>query len=675
MPVPHAIPESFSLGVCFYPEQWPRDRWPVYAVQMRELGLRYVRIAEFTWARIEPREGVYDWDWLDAAIAVLADEGLSIVLCTPTAAPPAWLVRKHPGVLPVDAEGRVRNFGSRRHYDPASPIYREYCRGIVAALATRYGRHPAIEGWQIDNEFGDHDTGLAYGEPSRIAFRDWLRARYGTLAALNEAWGTVFWSQEYGDWDEVDPPHGTVTEPNPSHALDYRRFRSDAIAEFMEFQIAILREHSPGRWMTTNYMRLCPEFDHNRHARALDFVTWDVYPTGAVEYATLSEAERDRWARTGHPDLIAFNHDLYRGLKPGHAHWIMEGQAGQINWAPFNPVPTAGAVALWAAEAYAHGANCASYFRWRAGTAAQELMHSGLLRHDETRDRGGQEIANLDLAGLPNDPVIAEVVLLHDYDSLWIHDQQPHSAGANYWDQVLLFYTALRALGVDVDVRHPDADLSGYRLVVAPALQIVDAERAERLTAAAGSSRVLFGPRTAFRTMSGRVHENGQPGPLRDLLGCSLLNFDGLRPGLRVHAAGCPVETWAEAYRLLGATVLARYDDGPLAGEAAVVRHGNAVTLGAWSPALIRQTLAGLLAEAGIPTLDLPEGIRRARRGDRAIWLNFNQFPVTVTDSLALPPVSYAIVPSASHGAELPCSRREVPPGLSTTHRNSSGNV
>ena len=250
------------------------------------------------------------------------------MLCTPTATPPAWLIRAHPEILPVDADGRVRNFGSRKHYDHASPIYRDHSRRITEAIAARYGEHPAVVGWQTDNEFGCHATTRSYGPASRDAFRVWLRARYGTLDALNEAWGNVFWSQEYGDWDEIDPPNLTVAEPNPSHVLDFYRFASDMVVEFQEEQVAILRRLSPGRWVTHNFMGFFSEFDHYRAAECLDFATWDSYPLGQAERVPAAEAEKLRWARTGHPDLISFNHDLYRGLK-GTARLLGDGAAGR----------------------------------------------------------------------------------------------------------------------------------------------------------------------------------------------------------------------------------------------------------------------------------------------------------------------------------------------------------
>lgn len=634
---------TFALGVCFYPEQWPRERWQPYARQMRELGLSYVRLAEFAWAVIEPEPEVFDWAWLDQAIEVLAAEGLMVVLCTPTATPPAWLVAAHPEILPVDREGRVRQVGSRRHYEPASAVYRAHSRRITTAMAERYGQHPAVVGWQTDNEFGDHDTARSWGEVSREGFRRWLQERYGNLAALNEAWGAVFWSQRYTAWEQIPLPHQQPADPNPSHLLDFYRYRSEVVVAFQEEQAAILRQLSPGRWITHNFMRFQDDFDHFRAAECLDFASWDSYPTGGVEYSPLSEAEKVRWARTGHPDLVSFSHDLYRGLRGEHrGPWVMEQQAGQINWAPYNPLPAPGAVALWTAQAYAHGCDVVSYFRWRAATVAQELMHSGLLRHDESLDRGGEEIAALELPGRPNAPVRARVVLLHDYESLWAYDAQPHHADASYWRQLMLFYRALRELGVDVDVRHPDHDLGGYDLIVAPALQLVGAERARHLAAAARDALFLAGPRTAFRTMSGRVYEEGQPGPLTGLLGCTLRNIDSLRPGLTCLVGVHEVEIWAESYTPRGGEVVHPYADGPMAGDAAVVQHGHAVTIGAWSASLIREVVAGLLGERDIPHQQLPEGVRVARRGELATWMNFNQTPATLPDGSILGPVSFS---------------------------------
>ncbi|MGH9173427.1 MAG: beta-galactosidase, partial [Vicinamibacterales bacterium] len=483
----------------------------------------------------------------------------------------------------------------------------------------------------------------SYSPAALAAFREWLGERYPEIDALNDAWGAVFWSQEYGDFAEITLPNLTVEGPNPAHVLDFYRFASDQLASFQEEQVAILRELSPGRWVTHNFMRLQPDFDHYRAAECLDFVAWDNYPTGGVELSDLPIEERRRWARTGHPDLIAVNHDLYRGLKGGRPFWVMEQQAGQINWARTNPLPASGAVALWTAQAWAHGANVVSYFRWRAATIAQELMHSGLLRHDETLDRGGEEVAALDLRHLLNEPITTPVVLLHDYESLWAYDLQPHNQRASYWGQFMLFYSALRSLGVDVDIRHPDSDLSGYRVIVAPALQLMSEPRARHLTSYAASAELNFGPRTAYRTMTGRVHEDGQPGPLRDLLGLSLLNFDGIPDGSSVSAGGHAVTTWAESYRVTTGMATHRYDNGPLSGQAAVVRHGPATTIGAWSATLIAEVLEATLQHAEIATQRLPDGVRRSRRGRYQVWVNFNPEEVQVAGGLRLAGVSAVV--------------------------------
>ena len=475
------------------------------------------------------------------------------------------------------------------------------------------------------------------------AFQEWLRQRYGTIEALNEAWGNVFWSQEYNDWSQIEPPHLTVAVSNPSHVLDFNRFASDAVDEFQLDQVRILRELSPGRWITHNYMMHFSEFDHYTNVEPLDFASWDSYPTGQVERWPFSDEERVRWARTGHPDIISFNHDLYRGLKGQRAFWVMEQGNGPVNWAPSNAAPADGAVALWTAQAWAHGASCVSYFRWRAATIAQELMHSGLLRHDETIDRGGEEVGALEMQGLQNGATPARVALLHDYESLWIQDEQPHAERATYWRQIMLFYQALRSIGIDVDIRHPDHDLSGYDVIVAPAIQLMGPERADHLASYASDAILVFGPRAAYRTMSGRVHEDGQPGPLRELVGHALRNYDGMRPGLTVRAGGHEVVTWAEAYRPITGTAIVTYDDGPFAGEAAVVRNGNAVSIGAWSSSLITEVLTGILDEAGVPHLSLPDGVRVSRRGASTIWMNFNESEAQLPDGSTIRPVAYQI--------------------------------
>lgn len=665
-----AQPPSLLLGTCDYPEHVPPDRWADYARQQKELGLHFVRVGEFAWSRIEPQPGRLNWVWLDKAVDEYHKAGLKVVMCTPTATPPAWLVRQHPEILAYDAQGRVREFGSRRHYDFASPVYREHSRRITQAVALRYGRHPGVVGWQTDNEFGCHATALSYGGASAAAFGAWLERKYRNLNALNDAWGNVFWSMEYTDWAQIRPPILTVTEPNPAHLLDYARFASEQVAEFQREQIGVLRQFSPGRFITHNFMLFEGGFDHYPVAADLDFVSWDNYPLGMLELFGFPERGpelKERYARTGHPDLVALHHDLYRCMRRGpglgregrgtpNGFWVMEQQCGQVNWAPYNPLPADGAVALWTAQAWAHGADVVSYFRWRAATLGQEALHSGLLRHDETPDRGYGEVAALTPQAYPLGEVGARVALLHDYESLWLHEAQRHAAGLGYWGQTLSYYSALRSLGADVDILPADADLSGYAVVVAPAITLLGPERAERWAAAVkAGSALVCGPRTGFRTPSGQTWAEGQPGPLAALSGVRLRQYDSLRPGLtqaldyggQTYQAGL----WAESYRPAGTPdaappeSLATYRGGPQAGLSAVTRQsagpgaGVVVSVGAHSPELVRAVLRDVLTGAGLPVTELPEGLRLSRRAGKTLLQNWNE-QAQSWEGVELPPVS-----------------------------------
>ncbi|MDE3012429.1 MAG: beta-galactosidase, partial [Pseudomonadota bacterium] len=494
-----------ELGVCYYPEQWPASWWEDDARAMAELGIRWVRIAEFAWSVIEPEPGQLHWEWLDRAIDTLHRHGLKVVLGTPTATPPKWLVDAHPDILAVDAEGRPRGFGSRRHYCFSSPVWREQSRRMVDAMAERYGRHPAVAAWQTDNEYGCHDTVLSYSRAARLAFRSWLEQHHASIEALNAAWGTVFWSQHYRSFAEIDPPVGAVTETHPAHRLDYRRFCSDQVASYNRMQVDSIRQHSPGRPVAHNFMGFFTEFDHHVLARDLDIASWDSYPLGFTQdRAGLDEDSRRRWLRTGHPDIPAFHHDLYRGMCQGR-WWVMEQQPGPVNWAPWNPAPADGVVRLWTWQAFAHGAEVVSYFRWRQVPYGQEQMHAGLQRPDRVLDQGGQEAATVarelqTLAAALSDSapkVRARVAVVFDYPSHWIGSIQPQGADYSALHETFQAYAAARSLGLDVDVVGSAAALEGYALVVLPAVLHVGPALAERL--AHCPAQLVAGPRLASK--------------------------------------------------------------------------------------------------------------------------------------------------------------------------------
>jgi beta-galactosidase len=614
-----------KLGVCYYPEHWPEDLWARDAAEMRGIGLSMARIGEFAWSRIEPERGRFDWGWLDRAIETLAGAGLEIVLGTPTATPPRWLVAEHPEILAVAADGRARGFGSRRHYCFSSDFYREEARRITEVLARRYGAHPAITMWQTDNEYGCHDTIISYSPAAAAAFRLWLEAKYGDVAALNTAWGNVFWSMEYPDFTAIDPPIATVTEPNPSHVLDWRRFSSDQVVRFNRAQVEILREFAPKARLLHNYMGFFTAFDHRRVAADLDAVGWDSYPLGFLDKFDFPEGEKRQWCRSGHPDIAGFHHDLYRGI--GAAKFgVMEQQAGPVNWAPHNPLPLPGMVRFWTLEALAHGADFVAYFRWRQCPFAQEQMHSGLKLPDNAPDRGLKEVRQVtaEIATLPEfTPGAALVALVFDYESQWLIETEPQGENFGHRQLVFAFYRALRRLGLDVDIIAADADMDRYPLVVVPCLPIIGAERAERFKALPG--QVLFGPRCGSKTADFAIPAALPSGPLGAIMRFNIPRVESLRDGITIKVDGEGINgsltRWRE-YPGGDAGIVARTADG----VPALLRQGNLHYLAGWpDQALLDSVLARLAAQAKLAVTRLSGGLRLRRLG--GLRFAFNSGP------------------------------------------------
>jgi beta-galactosidase len=617
------------LGVCYYPEHWPESGWADDAKRMVELGIQHVRIGEFCWSRVEPRPGEFDWGWLDRAVQTLADAGLQIVMCTPTATPPKWLIDQDPSMLAVGADGRPRAFGSRRHYDFSSDEYLEAARRISTLFAERYGQHPAVTAWQTDNEYGCHDTVVSYSANAVRRFRLWLKARYGTTDALNRAWGNVFWSMEVTSFDEIDAPIATVTEANPAHRFDYRRFASDEVVRFNRMQCEVLRAHSPGRPIAHNFMLLFTEFDHHKVADDLDIASWDSYPLGALENFWFAPEEKSRWLRTGHPDFAAFHHDLYRGMGR-QPFWVMEQQPGPVNWARWNPAPADGMVRLWTWEAFAHGAEVVSYFRWRQAPFAQEQMHAGLNTPDRALDQGGREAQQVaqELKRVPSAASRqAPVALVFDYEARWLTQVQPQGEDFDYLRQAFDTYSALRSLGLDVDIVRATAPLAGYRLVVVPSLPIVpDRLLAELKTTAA---QIVLAPRCGSKVETVSIPTELPPGALHELMPIRITRVESLRPNVqdavRFGDALYTCTRWREHLRASnGVAVEATFSGGGIA----VARYHNVRYLaGAFDAAFTRALLARAARNAGLAPTVLPEGLRLRRRGDLLFALNYNNHP------------------------------------------------
>ncbi len=619
-----------KLGVCYYPEQWPQSDWESDALMMKAAGLTHIRIGEFAWARIEPRAGLFDWIWLDTVIDLLHTAGLEITLGTPTATPPKWLVDAHPDILPADAQGRPRRFGSRRHYCFSSRTYRAESSRIVEAMARRYGAHPSVTMWQTDNEYGHHGSDESFSEDAAAAFRAWLSDRYTDVSRLNTAWGTVFWSQSYNSFAEIDPPGATVTEANPSHRLDWRRFCSDQICSFNQLQVDIIRRHSPGRPITHNFIGDFFRLDHRDISKSLDIASWDSYPIGLLSESGAASEKKARFLRAGDPDFAAFNHDVFRACAP---RWgVMEQQPGPVNWATYNAAPAPGMVRLWTWEAFAHGADFVSYFRWRQAPFAQEQMHAGLLAPDRAPQPVLEEISEIVrefplMEGLRQQR--ADVALLVDYPSFWQHEIQPQGNPLGPLDPSRACYSACRRLGLNVDIVFSDSDFSGYRIILLPSVPVLLEETVARLTSS--EALVLATALTGSRTVDGQIPPGLAPGPLAEALGLRVDQLETLPPfeTVHVHLEGASFKAgrWHERIRT-SSEVRAAFDTG----TPAWVRNGQFHYLGCWpGDDLMEELIRRLCGEAGVachsPALDL----RLRRAGTVQFAFNYGASPINLT--------------------------------------------
>ncbi|WP_298836939.1 beta-galactosidase [uncultured Roseobacter sp.] len=612
-----------SLGVCYYPEHWPRPMWEQDAADMVATGISWVRIGEFAWSRIEPVPGQYDFDWLDDAIAVLSDAGLKVILGTPTCTPPVWMTERFPDMFARDAQGHVRGFGSRRHYCFSHSGYREAAAEICRILGDRYGRDPRIHAWQIDNEYGCHDTILSWSDTAHEAFQTWLANRYGTIDALNTAWGNVFWSMEYSSFEQIGLPNLMVTQPNPSHELAFRRFSSDQVVRWHEAQVAALRPRTDAP-LVHNYMGRVLDFDHFEVGSSIDIASWDSYPIGFLSDRLEGTPEhKARYLRQGDPDMQAFHHDLYRAVGNDNRWWVMEQQPGPVNWAPYNPAPLPGMVRLWSWEAFAHGAEVVSYFRWRQAPFAQEQMHAGLRRPDNAPAPGQHEAETVacELAEMPDTDIAqAPVALVFDYPSEWAWSTLPQGADFSYFRLVLDTYRALRRQGLSVDILPSDTtSLAGYALVLIPGMASVPAP----LMAAIKGQTVLLGPRTNAVTDELCIP---QPmGPAIPGFDVTATRVESLPPGIRRPVApGGAVLRWVETLEGSANVSLADATGAPM-----LMSDGQTHYLGAWpDDALWSEIVTRLAGEAGIEVTPLPEGLRLRDTQHHRFAFNYGPEPV-----------------------------------------------
>ncbi|WP_433753058.1 beta-galactosidase [Paenibacillus amylolyticus] len=625
-----------QMGVDYYPEHWDASLWEQDARFMADSGVRIVRVGEFAWSRMEPSDGQFEWAWLDQAIDTLHRHGLQIVIGTPTMTPPRWLTEKCPDVLPVLPHGQPYREGIRGHRCYNSPSMRTYSARIVQKLTERYAEHPAIIGWQTDNEFSFTDCQC---DACADAFREWVRTRYDTLEQINQAWGTVVWSGEYSDWEQVTPPYGGSSFQNPSFLLDYSRFQSDSIVDFQHIQVEIIRRNCPEHVVTHNFHSYPQKADQYKIGQELDLASFDYYPNPSPNKTDTA------------PYSGALSLDLTRGIKRRN-FWIMEQLSGPPGcWFPMWRTPQPGFLRAYAWQTIARGADAVVHFRWRSATMGAEQFWHGLIDHSNVPGRRFMEFQQLCTEvnrlseRLQGSTLHNEVAILHSHDQLNALRIQPQAEGLEYYENIKVWHRALTKLGISTDVIHTSEPLDGYKVIIAPHLYLMDETTAEHLQAfaAAGGTLVLT-HRTGVKNDNNVCVMAPLPGLLSACSGVRVTEYDPVGGDIvQIRDEQGHLYTasqWVDVLELDTAKPVAVYADQFYAESAAVTKNDwgkGEVYYVATQPeeAYVSQLLQNIAEGCGLSGIQsLPDGVqvttRSGANGTFRFILNLSPEPVSI---------------------------------------------
>jgi beta-galactosidase len=632
MSSPHSS-DRLHIGSAYYPEHWPEARWGQDIKLMKAAGFTVARMAEFAWSTMESSHGNFDFNWLERAIEQIAAAGMVSVLGTPTAAPPAWLVEKHPDILAVDESGRHVQFGNRCHYCVNSTEFHQATLRIVTAMAEHFGKNPNVIGWQIDNEFNR----VCYCERCRKLFQESLARKYGSLDRLNESWSTRYWSQTYSAWEQIPIPIGGH---NPGLMLEFRHFTTESYRKYQKLQIDALRAHIPADiWITHNFMDWFDGFDHYEVSKDLDIASWDWYvASGSHDYLSSGAM-----------------HDLTRGFKRRN-FWLMETQPGNVNWSTINNSLNKGEVRAMAWHAIAHGADAVLYWQWRSALGGQEQFHGTLV------DQSGQprpfyeeakaiaEDISKTSSLLTGTTPAADVALLNSYDNRWSIHAQRHHREFDYVNHFTHYYRALAARNIGTDIISPDVALDGYKLIIAPTLLMLNESRAAQLKRfVENGGHLVLTIRTGMKDDINALLPLRQPGLLAEIAGVEVEDYYALLDPVPVIGEVFSGESklWAERLKVTdeaNTKIIARYgtSNGWLDDQLAITSHpygkGQVTYVGAYLDDTSQgKLIAELLRDANVESImETPAGVEARKRvnekGDEVfILINHEQTKKQVT--------------------------------------------